>query len=368
MTANAVKAERTPLEERLIALIKANGPITVADYMSDALGHPHDGYYTSQSPIGADGDFTTAPEISQIFGELIGLWLIQSWTEMGAPAFFNLVELGPGRGVLMADILRAALLRPKFREAAHILLVEKSGRLRVEQRRRLKGVPTVWADSFAETPPGPILLVANEFFDCLPISQYVRTAAGWRERLIDAAADGSGLVFRAAPTPPLPSVHLPELEDSAIGTVFETCSAATELAGEIARALVAQGGRALIIDYGRLGGIGETLQAVRGHGYWPVLASPGRADITAHVNFEALARAAIAAGATVWGPVSQEVFLERLGVRARAERLSKGRSQEEAAAIARDVARLASPEQMGEVFRAMALSSPPLPPPAGFEP
>lgn len=365
---DAAPAEKTPLEERLIALIKANGPISVADYMEDALGHPHDGYYSTETAIGAEGDFTTAPEISQIFGELVGAWLVQSYLELGEPKRFNLIEFGPGRGVLMADILRAASLRPQFLKAADIWLVEKSGRLRHEQRRRLErfAVSPRWTDDFHEIPPAPSLIIANEFFDCLPIRQFERTAAGWRERLVGLSADGAGLAFCTARTPPLASLRLPN--PAAFGAVFEVGEAAHKLAAEISAVLVQNGGRALIIDYGHFeSGFGDTLQAVRRHAYWPPLAAPGKADITAHVDFEALARAAIEAGASVWGPIVQGVFLDRLGIAARAQRLSAGKPKAQALEIERAVRRLAAPEEMGEVFKALVISSPHLPPPPGFD-
>ncbi|MFZ5618162.1 MAG: class I SAM-dependent methyltransferase [Pseudomonadota bacterium] len=369
MTEGVPAREVTPLEERLIALIKSRGPISIADYMADALFHPHDGYYTSQAPIGAKGDFTTAPEISQIFGELIGLWLVQSWTDMGSPDAFNLVELGPGRGVLMQDILRAARLRPAFLDAAHVWLVETSGRLRHEQQRRLRdaGIATDWADAFADIPPGPTLIVANEFFDCLPIRQFIRTGTSWRERLVGINETGGALSFTPAETPPLPSVALPEKDDAAPGDIFEISEGAESLADEIARTLVAEGGRALIIDYGHLGaGFGDTLQSVRRHAHWPVLSAPGKADITAHVNFERIVRAAFVAGAAAHGPVSQGDFLDRLGLSVRLERLSAGKSPEEAADLFSGAHRIAAPSQMGELFKVLCLSAPGLPEPAGF--
>ena len=370
MTVEGASAEKTPLEERLIDLIKANGPITVADYMSDALGHPHDGYYMSQAPIGAEGDFTTAPEISQVFGELVGLWLVQSWIEMGEPKSFNLVELGPGRGVLMADILRAAQLRPEFLNAATVWLIETSGRLRHEQQRRLRGrsVTPLWADDYAKVPSAPSLIIANEFFDCLPIRQFEATRAGWRERLIDIADDARSLAFVLAKTPPSPHVALPPADACAAGAVVEICEAAAALALDLAKSLVANGGRALVIDYGYFGSLsGDTLQAVRRHKFWPVLSSPGKADITAHVDFEALARAAIDAGASAWGPVAQGVLLARLGLEARVARLMMGKSEADSEEIARGARRLTAPEEMGAVFKAMCLSAPTLPAPAGFE-
>jgi NADH dehydrogenase [ubiquinone] 1 alpha subcomplex assembly factor 7 len=366
-----IAAERTALEDRLIALIQARGPITVADYMADALYHPQDGYYTSRSPIGAEGDFITAPEVSQIFGELVGLWLVQSWADMGSPPSFNLVELGPGRGVLMHDVLRAARLRPAFLDAAHVWLVETSGRMRLEQRRRLKdtGVAIDWADRFADLPPAPTLLVANEFFDCFPIRQFLRGPTGWRERMVGLAPSGAGLAFTLNDVPPEPSIDLPVKEDVAEGAIFELSQAAEAAAEEIARALVERGGRALIIDYGHLhDGFGETLQAVRRHQFWPVLSSPGAADITAHVNFERLTRAAFNAGAGAHGPAAQGVFLERLGLPFRLERLCHGKTPQEVMAFHQGAQRLVSPNQMGELFKAFCISAPGLPAPAGFSP
>ncbi len=369
MNDGASAREISPLEERLIALIQSHGAITVADYMEDALLHPHDGYYTSQAPIGAEGDFTTAPEISQIFGELIGLWLVQCWTDIGSPKSFNLVELGPGRGVLMQDILRAAKLRPDFLDAAHVWLVETSGRLRHEQQRRLRGagIATDWADAFSEIPPAPTLIVANEFFDCLPIRQFVRTETGWRERLVGVDASAAELAFTLSGTPPLPRLALPDKDLAAPGDIFEFSEAAEAMADEIARALVRDGGRALTVDYGHLGcGFGDTLQAVRQHAFWPVLSAPGKADITAHVNFERIAGAAFAAGAAAHGPVSQGAFLEQLGLPVRLERLSAGKSAEEIAVLFSGAHRISAPSQMGELFKAMCLSSPGLAEPAGF--
>ncbi len=370
MTSPAVNAEITPLQERLIDLIKTNGPISIADYMTDALGHPHEGYYMSSSPVGAEGDFITAPEISQIFGELIGLWLVQSWTDMGSPPAFNLVEIGPGRGALMADILRAARLRPEFVNAATIWLVETSGRLRHEQQRRLRteSAAIQWADAFSDVAPGPTLLVANELFDCLPIRQFIRTKTSWRERLVGLADDDQALAFTIDKTPAHPSLILPSVEETTAGDIFEICEGGQALTTEIAQYLIENSGRALIIDYGHLAsGFGDTLQAVRDHAYWPPLSSPGRADITAHIDFEALGRAAFEAGAAVYGPITQGAFLERLGLSLRVERLCKTISPAEAHEIKQSAHRISAPSQMGEIFKAFCLSSPDLPAPAGFE-
>ncbi len=364
-------AERTPLEERLVSLIKLKGPISVADYMADAIGHPHEGYYMAQKAIGAEGDFITAPEVSQVFGELIGLWLLEAWRGMGAPASFNLIELGPGRGVLMEDILRAARLRPDFVRGACLWLLETSGRLRHEQQKRLRasGVKPLWADDLADIPPAPSLIVANEFFDCLPIRQYQYTERGWRERLVGIGADAGGterLAFTLADAPPAPGIDFPDR--AAPGDIFEASPDARDCAAEIADMVSAQGGCALIIDYGHVtSGLGDTLQAVRRHQYWPPLAAPGRADVTAHVDFEALARRAIDHGAAVYGPVTQGRFLESLGLSLRVETLCKDKSPEEAAAVRAGASRIAAPNEMGEIFKALCLSGPNQPAPAGFE-
>ena len=362
--------EITPLEERLIDLIKLKGPITIADYMTDALTHPHEGYYMQASPIGAEGDFTTAPEISQVFGELIGLWLVEAWQAMGSPAAFNLIELGPGRGVLMEDILRAARLRPGFAKAAQVWLLETSGRLRLEQQKRLKPteVKPLWADDFADIPPAPSLIVANEFFDCLPVRQFERIKSGWRERLVGLDEKTGRLGFTLGKTPPPPNYDIPSLDESEEGDIFEISFETRKFAGDICMTLIDQGGHALIIDYGHMErGLGDTLQAVKDHKYWPPLASPGRADLTAHVDFESLADAAIEAGAAVHGPVTQGRFLDRLGLALRVEALCKNQPPEKADAIRAGAARIASPGAMGEIFKVMCLSSPNLPVPAGFE-
>jgi len=370
MNDRAEAASRTPLEERLIELIRLKGPITVADYMADALGHPHDGYYMSQSPIGTEGDFTTAPEISQIFGELIGLWLVDAWRNMGSPSSFNLIELGPGRGVMMEDILRAARLRPEFTRAAQVCLLETSGRLRVEQQKRLKAsnVKPLWADEFADIPPAPSLIVANEFFDCLPIHQFERVKSGWRERMVGINPDTGKLDFVLGKTPAPASLNLPGDDESEPGDIFEFSSAAREFAADICKLLSAHGGRALIIDYGhRESGLGDTLQAVRHHQFQPPLASPGLVDITAHVDFEALARVAMDAGAAVHGPTTQGQFLERLGLNLRAEMLCKGKGVAKADEIRSGAYRIAAPEKMGEIFKVISFSNPSLPAPAGFD-
>lgn len=362
--------EKTPLEERLIDLIKLKGPITVADYMADALGHPHDGYYMSREALGKDGDFTTAPEISQIFGELMGLWLVEAWRALGSPEQFNLVELGPGRGVLMNDILRAAQLRPDFVSAVQVWLYESSGRLRLEQQKRLKASPVkpLWADSLDDIPDAPTLVVANEFFDCMPIRQFEFTEKGWRERMVDYSPEKDALDFLLKTTPPDPSLGLPDHHDCAPGDIFEISEDLTAFSSQLFNKLEKNEGAALIIDYGHLkSGIGDTLQAVRDHEYWPPLSAPGRADVTAHVNFETLANLALEAGGCVYGPVSQGTFLDRLGLALRAEMLCKGKDEDTIKEIRAGAERIAAPNQMGEIFKVLAVTSAELPAPAGFD-
>ncbi len=371
-------ATPTPLEERLAHLIRTNGPITVADFMEDALFNPQDGYYTSgpgarasmnaqAGPIGAAGDFTTAPEISQVFGELIGLWLVQAWVDLGAPTPFNLIELGPGRGALMADALRAAKVRPAFIDAARVRLVEVSGRLRYEQQKRLAdcAADIDWLDDFSRAPDGPTLVVANEFFDCLPVRQFVRTETSWRERMVALGPGEDAFAFSLAPAPPPPMTSLPDA--AAPGDIYELCEPGEALAEAIGARLATEGGRALVIDYGHTrDGVGETLQAVRAHRFAPVLAAPGLSDLSAHVNFDRLIRAAFDAGAACHGPVAQGVFLDRLGLAARVERLTAGKSHDVAEAVRAGAFRIAASSQMGEIFKAICISAPGLSTPAGF--
>lgn len=364
----------TPLEERLVKLIEDHGPIKVGDFMLDALTHPQYGYYSAQDALGAAGDFTTSPEISQVFGELVGSWLVHAWEELGAPSAFNLVELGPGRGTLMADILRVARVRPRFLDSVHVYMIEASGRMRYQQKRRLHetGVRITWADRLEDVPPGPMLAVANEFFDCLPIRQFVRTAdtdgRPWRERLVGLSDDGTkALSFvlsdaRFGDQSGMPQGAMPE-------DIFESCSAAQELIAEIAHRLREHKGRALIIDYGHgRSGYGDTLQAVKAHKPWPVLAAPGQADVTAHVDFAALARRARQEEMRVDGPIRQGDFLERLGLHLRLEAVEKSLNDEAKREDFRSGAlRLVDREGMGGLFKVMAISPKGGNAPPGFE-
>jgi len=356
------------LAARLLRRIARQGPITVAEYLAEALTHPRDGYYMSGDPFGARGDFVTAPEISQMFGELIGLWCAETWQRLGAPAALTLVELGPGRGTLMADLLRAARVLPEFRDALDLHLVEVSPALRALQAQSLEGVPAAWHDSLAEVPEGrPLLVVANEFFDALPVRQFERTPEGWRERLVGLAPEGDALAFGLSPPATHAEALLPEaLRGAGPGAVAEVAPAALSLAAEIGRRLATDGGAALIVDYGYAVPDGRpTLQALRRHAAQDVLAEPGLADLTAHVDFGALGRAAREAGAEAWGPVTQGDFLEALGITARAERLAAGADPEQAAEIRAARRRLTAREEMGALFKVLGLAAPGLGPLAG---
>jgi len=349
----------TRLAEKLKSRIAADGPLSVAQYMSVCLGDPESGYYITREPFGAKGDFITAPDISQMFGELIGAACLSAWQALGSPAEFQLVELGPGRGTLMADLLRIAALRPAFLAGAQLNLVETSPRLRQMQERTLAAAPLAptFRDRFHDVPPGPLILVANEFFDALPIHQFVRTSQGWHERQVGLSDTGS-LSFGVG-SAKLGEEAVPgEFASAAEGSIFETQPAANAIAEEIGHRIAVYGGMALFIDYGYLKtAIGDTLQALYKHTYDDVLAHPGEADLTAHVNFEALAAAAVRGGATALPPLSQGDFLLRSGLLERAGALGTGKSHAEQEAIRDAVERLAAPDQMGDLFKVLAVTS-----------
>ncbi len=350
------------LADHLRRRIALEGPLTVADYMRECLVNPRHGYYISGDPFGRGGDFITAPEISQMFGELIGLWCGVTWRQMGAPAAFRLVELGPGRGTLMADALRAAAGVAGFTEAADLHLVELSPALRGAQDEALGDYAPKWHDDLSGVAEGPMILIANEFFDALPVHQFERTGEGWNERRVGLDDDGDfrfvaapGPIWDAAPTEARP------------GDIVEVCPAAVGVARAIAGRLTADGGVALIIDYGYAAGqTGDTLQAVRGHAFHDILSLPGEADLTAHVDFAALTEAAAAQGAVVYGPVGQGAFLESLGISARAEALAAAAHSEQVEAIRVGRHRLVAAEAMGRLFKALAIADPDLESPPGF--
>jgi SAM-dependent MidA family methyltransferase len=349
------------LADILAERIRAGGPISVADYMAEALGHPEHGYYKTREPFGTAGDFTTAPEISQMFGEIIGLWAAVTWQMLGSPARVVLAELGPGRGTLMADLLRAAATVPPFLQAAEVWLVETSPRLQARQRQTLAGHRVNWCERFEDLPDGPLIVIANELFDALPVRQFEKQGGVWHERMVGLDGDRLAFVTGPAAEPALPAEVL-AAED---GAIAEICPQGRALAAAIGQRLARQVGAALLIDYGHaLSGVGDTVQAVKRHRFHPVLEAPGTADITAHVDFEALAAAAIPARA--WGPVTQGAFLSALGIQARAAMLAQNGSPKVAADIAGQMQRLIAPEEMGTLFKVLALAHPALPAPIGF--
>jgi NADH dehydrogenase [ubiquinone] 1 alpha subcomplex assembly factor 7 len=355
---------------RLAALLRRriaeSGPLSVAEYMTEALGHRQYGYYASRDPLGASGDFTTAPEISQVFGELIGAWCVEVWRRMNAPNPVQVVELGPGRGTLLADAGRIwRRIAAEFAHAVRLHLVETSPALGERQRTALSLQSPMWHARLADVPEGPMILLANEFFDALPIHQYVRREDAWRERLVGRAPVGDGFGFTDGPVIELPDAQSETL--AAKGAILELCPEAETLAADIGARVASHGGAALIIDYGpSRSAVGETLQAVRGHRYVDPLAEPGEADLSHHVDFQRLRRAAEHAGARTFGPIPQGLLLSRLGIVARAEALARAASPEQAEAMRGAVRRLIHPGRMGVLFKAFAITDPALATPPGF--
>lgn len=358
-----------PLLELLRRRIAAEGPITVTAFMADCLLHPEHGYYRTQAAIGLGGDFITAPEISQMFGELLGLWVADYWQRMGAPEACYLVELGPGRGTLMRDALRAAGALPAFRKAVRPVLVEASERLKDIQRKTLAGETALWLPDIASLPKdAPLFVLANEFLDALPVRQFQRGDDGqWHERCVGLSDDGMRLRFLLDPRAlPFDDLLPPILRDSPPGAIVESSPAVRAVASEVSARLRLQGGAALFIDYGYdKPGTGETLQAVYRHAYTDPLSEPGLADLTAHVDFLSFATAARRAGAAVHGPVGQGAFLKNLGIGMRVTALQQQAAPNQAADLAHDMHRLTAPEEMGTLFKAIALTLPDSPAPAG---
>jgi NADH dehydrogenase [ubiquinone] 1 alpha subcomplex assembly factor 7 len=356
----------TPLAARLHARIAKDGPLSVEEFMQACLSDAASGVYGSRQPIGGKGDFITAPEISQIFGELIGLWAVAVWQSMGEPSRVTVAELGPGRGTLMADALRAWRGAPKFLDSVSVALIEASPVMIEAQRKTLKdaAAPLRWYAALDAVPESPMIVLANEFIDALPVRQFVRRGEAWRERTVVTGERG-GFVFADGDvvTPSLPEVAQPAPE----GAILEARPAAQSLMRELGRRAALAPLAALIVDYGHEeSGFGDTLQAVRGHRFADALADPGAADLSAHVDFADLKREAGAAGLRARGPMPQGEFLLKLGLAARRERLLKHATPAQAEAIISGAARLVDPRQMGVLFKALALTSAGLAPPPPF--
>jgi NADH dehydrogenase [ubiquinone] 1 alpha subcomplex assembly factor 7 len=339
----------SPLERLLHELIAAEGPMPLDRYMDLCLGHPQHGYYVTRDPFGEQGDFVTAPEVSQVFGELIGIWAASIWVGMGRPAAINLVELGPGRGTLMADMLRTfGKAVPGLAAAAALHLVETSPVLRARQQQAL-GPSAHWHAALEQVPEGPMILIANEFFDALPIRQIERRRGFWHERVV-GLQNGRLTIGLGGP------VSWPLGRE---GDVMELSPARDAVARHIGERLSRVQGAALIIDYGHLSSApGDTLQAMRGHGFAAVTDRPGECDLTSHVDFEALATALRAGGARVHSPLTQRQFLLAMGLEPRFGQLVSVADPGMRAILQRQMARLAEESQMGNLFKVIAATSP----------
>ena len=356
------------LADLLAQRIRREGPLSIAEFMEQALFHPAHGYYSTRDPFGAPGDFITAPEISQIFGELLGLWCIDCWVKMGSPKPVSFVELGPGRGTLMRDALRAARVMPAFIDAIELHLVEARPSLRALQADALSAFSPIWHGRIEGLPEGPFLLLANEFLDALPIRQFIREADGWHERMVMLSEKEGSLAFGIDPNP-APLSRLPAAAEMVSqGGICEISPASLAVAEELGRRLSRAKGAALFIDYGYYpSACGDTPQSVRNHERHEILVDPGAADLTAHVDFGGIAEAAEAAGARTWGPVTQGSFLLALGIRERAVRLAASGTPMQIAEIASASRRLVDGDAMGRLFKVLALTDPGFPCPAGFE-
>jgi SAM-dependent MidA family methyltransferase len=344
------------LATRLTQTIRQNGPLTIAQFMSHCLADPEHGYYRTREAIGANGDFITAPEVSQMFGELIGVWCLSIWHAAGTPAPVNLIELGPGRGTLMSDLLRATARDAGFKSAHRVHLVEISETLRTAQRSALRGEDVTWHNEISSVPAGFNLIIANEFFDALPIHQYIRQHGEWFERMVGLSAQDDLQFCLGSKVDPdlLPAQH----RQTADGTIVETSPASLATIGAIGALLRPEQGAALLIDYGYLQReAGDTLQAVRQHQFANVFGHLGQTDLTAHVDFAALGQAARQAGMTVSGPVTQGDFLLEMGLLERAGQLGRDKSDAQQRALEADVDRLAGPAQMGTLFKVMGLAN-----------
>jgi len=348
------------LGELIDLQIRTQGPMSIATFMGLALTHPAKGYYRRADPLGAGGDFITAPEISQMFGELIGFFLVNLWQQMDEPKAFTLLELGPGRGTLLADMLRVACRAPGFRDGLDLRLFETNPALIAAQNARLEPYEPKWITDFDKIGEGPLLVIANEFFDALPIRQFMRASDGWHERVI-GHIEGKR-AFGISPTP-IPADAMPQaVQDAGEGEIFEIGIAGGEVMNRLCQQVGKLGGAILIIDYGYARTqTGETLQAVRHHTYADPLENPGETDLSAHVDFEALATVARRKGLAVQPLATQADFLKRLGLAERAKALSTA-NPDSAADIAVAVKRLTAPDQMGELFKVLCAASPGLAP------
>ncbi|MCY4305989.1 MAG: SAM-dependent methyltransferase [Aestuariivita sp.] len=350
------------LKDLLVERILLQGPLSIAEYMEQCLLHPQYGYYTNQNPIGAEGDFITAPEISQIFGELLGLCLAQGWINQGRPSDISLVEAGPGRGTLMADALRATgKTVSSFNQAADLQFIETSWPLYRYQIDLLKDYDPKWYRHFNKLPPKPLFFVANEFFDSLPINQFKRDGKKWRERKV--TVNSGRLVFTFGDASDQPSLSY-RMTDTQSGDIIELQNKGQKIIEIIAERIANYGGLALIIDYGHWRSLGDTLQAIRKHHYVHPLFAPGECDLTAHVDFESLAYASVPCKTTML--TTQRIFLERLGISLRMQKLCTNLSKEKKEEVVGAHRRLTDPSECGELFKVLGIFPSDQSPPPGL--
>jgi NADH dehydrogenase [ubiquinone] 1 alpha subcomplex assembly factor 7 len=348
--------------------IRRDGPMDMGEYMSLCLCHPEHGYYMTRDPFGAEGDFTTAPEISQMFGEMIGIWLANMWIKLGSPSECILLECGPGRGTLMADALRATSHIPGFHQAIKLYLMEISPVLRDAQSRKLADYEPRWIHDLNALPASiPALIIGNEFLDALPIRQFRYTADEYRERCIGLLDDGAFCIVEKNADLCLLKEQAPWVLEQKTDGIFEASPVLNQYISSVNNLLVKQGGAALFIDYGHaVSGAGETLQALHKHRFVNPLQNPGNYDITAHINFQNIARLANMNNIAVHGAVTQCQFLESMGIRVRAARLKEKATKEQAEAIDSALGRLLGMDQMGDLFKVIALCHDFAIRPAGF--
>ncbi len=356
----------TVLEKIIIEKIKARGEggfMRLDEYMGLCLGHPEHGYYMTRDPFGEVGDFTTAPEISQMFGEMIGAWLADTWMKMGSPSKINITECGAGRGTLLADAMRATKNVPNFHKAVHLNVIEISPVLKAQQQKALSAYEATWHSDTESLPTdSPHLITGNEFLDALPVRQFVHTDTGWVEKIVkinindtlclgEIQVDGEGKAL-------IPTLLIPPN----IGDHLEVSLEQNAFIDQVSKIIINQGGSALFLDYGFIHNIpGDTLQALKNHQYQDILSEPGNVDITAHVNFAKISEEIMANNLTVHGPVSQADFLKRLGMKARAEILSRNATDKQRVDLALALKRLTGEKtqdgEMGSLFKVIAFSS-----------
>ena len=362
----------TNLSKILHGQIQQVGSISVAEFMSTALSHPEHGYYNTRDPFGRSGDFITAPEVSQMFGELIGLWAAAVWRLMGGPQNIRLIELGPGRGTLMADALRAIKQSiPEFCDKLCVDLVDISPVLKQCQSETLQqwkeAIDICWHDDLAAIPDGPSIIIANEFFDALPVHQYENTQEGWCERFV-GLNENEDFCFTLGEELKNNSIIPENLRSASIGQIFESNLESVHVVERLCDRLKFQNGACLVVDYGHVKqGLGDTVQAVKNQKYHNLFQQIGEADLTAHVDFEAMSMTAADHGCQIFGPITQKTLLERLGIVVRAEQLKGTSESHQAVAVQQAYDRLIGEDEMGVLFKAMAFTNSSMMSIPGFE-